>query len=355
MTEISIAEIEVANIRPSPFQHRQVFDDASLRELAKSIAVDGLLQPITVRPVNAHFELIAGERRWRSIQQFTDLKTVPARILEVTDLQARRLCATENLQRSDLTALEEIMALAELVDASLMESFREEYTSLSAVQEPRWRVKTLLMKLESDRKNGTDYFSHKFMAKIQEIFSGLPKPKDVRSFEGNDLPLLFTHDEVQQFALNHRLNKSQTKAVSQLQEEAPEVFRDIAQATPKQAAATILNLSQDCSVFADASAGEEFNEVRDLSAETIRKAVREIKAEKQRQECASQLWSEPNAKDSIDLDALWLWGRLVDFLEMKIARRPFNDLIALMTPTMQSDVSLIAPQLASYLTGTPHE
>lgn len=355
MTEISIAEIEVANIRPSPFQHRQVFDDASLRELAKSIAVDGLLQPITVRPVNAHFELIAGERRWRSIQQFTDLKTVPARILEVTDLQARRLCATENLQRSDLTALEEIMALAELVDASLME-FSDEYAPLSPIQEPKWRVKTLLMKLDSDRRNGTDFFTHKFMGKVQEIFAGLPKPKDMRSFEGNDLPLLFTHDEVQQFALNHRLNKSQTKAVSQLQEEAPTVFRDIAQATPKQAAATILNLSQDCSVFADASAGEELNEVRDLSAETIRKAVREIKAEKQRQECTSTFWEEEtNTKDSIDLDALWVWGRLVDFFEMKIARRPFKDLIALMTPTMQSDVARISPQLASYLTGTPHE
>lgn len=354
MTEISIAEIEVANIRPSPFQHRQVFDDASLRELAKSIAVDGLLQPITVRPVNAHFELIAGERRWRSIQQFTDLKTVPARILEVTDLQARRLCATENLQRADLTALEEIMALAELVDASLME-FSDEYAPLSTTQEPKWRVKTLLMKLRADDANGTDFMS-KFAHKVKEVFAGLPKPKDWISFATHDIPLLFTPDEVQQFALAHRLNKSQIKAVSQLREEAPTVFRDIAQATPKQAAATILNLSQDCSVFADASAGEEFNEVRDLSAETIRKAVREIKAEKQRQECTSTFWEEEtNTKDSIDLDALWVWGRLVDFFEMKIARRPFKDLIAMMTPTMQSDVARISPQLASYLTGTPHE
>jgi len=50
--------------------------------------------------------------------------------------------------------------------------------------------------LESDRRAGTDYFSHKFMGKVSEIFAGLPKPKDVRSFEGNDLPLLFTTDEV---------------------------------------------------------------------------------------------------------------------------------------------------------------
>jgi hypothetical protein len=87
----------------------------------------------------------------------------------------------------------------------------------------------LLTKLESDRKHGTDYFGHKFMAKVQEIFNGLPKPKDVRSFEGNDLPLLFTANEVQQFALEHKLNKSQTKAVDALQKAAPDVFKEIAE------------------------------------------------------------------------------------------------------------------------------
>lgn len=98
------------------------------------------------------------------------------------------------------------MALTELVDASLLE-FSADYAPLSTIQEPKWRVRALLTKLESDRKNSTDFFSHKFMAKVQEIFSGLPKPKDVRSFEGNDLPLLFTANDVQQFALEHRLNK----------------------------------------------------------------------------------------------------------------------------------------------------
>lgn len=91
-------------------------------------------------------------------------------------------------------------ALSELVDASLLE-FSEDYAPLSRVQEPKWRVKALLTKLESDRKNGTDYFSSKFTAKVAEIFSGLPKPKDPISFTTNDLPLLFTANEVQQFAL----------------------------------------------------------------------------------------------------------------------------------------------------------
>ena len=117
--------------------------------------------------------------------------------------------------------------------------------ALTPIQEPKWRVRALLTKLESDRKNGTDFFSHKFMAKVKEIFSGLPKPKDVRSFEGNDLPLLFTHSEVQQFALEHRLNKAQTKAVDALQKSAPEVFKDIVKSTPEQAIQKIIELASD--------------------------------------------------------------------------------------------------------------
>lgn len=188
-----LAEITVSNIQPSPYQHRRMFDESALRELSKSIERDGLIQPITVRSINDdRYELIAGERRWRAVKQFTSLQTIPARVLDVDDLQARRLCATENLQRADLTSLEEVMALAELVDASLLE-FSDEYAPLSNIQEPKWRVKALLTKLESDRKNSTDFFSHKFMAKVSEIFAGLPKPKDVRSFEGNDLPLVNAH------------------------------------------------------------------------------------------------------------------------------------------------------------------
>jgi len=103
--------------------------------------------------------------------------------------------------RLDQAALEAVMALTELVDASLLFEFGDEYASIGNIQEPKWRVRTLLMKLESDRKNGTDYFSTKFHAKVESIFSGLPKPKEYGPFTRDDLPLLFTASEVQQFAL----------------------------------------------------------------------------------------------------------------------------------------------------------
>ena len=70
----------------------------------------------------------------------------------------------------------------------------------------------MLTKLESDRRNGTD-FTNKFVGKVAEIFAGLPKPKDPVSFTNHDLPLLFTANDVQQFALEHRLNKAQIQKV----------------------------------------------------------------------------------------------------------------------------------------------
>ncbi len=91
---------------------------------------------------------------------------------------------------------------------------------LSPVQEPKWRVKSLLMKLESVRKaiakkeTPSDELlaiRTKFRAETEKIFSGLPKPKEPGPFSRDDLPLLFTPAEVQEFALKHRLNKSQAR------------------------------------------------------------------------------------------------------------------------------------------------
>lgn len=280
MTEQSLDEIEVGSISPSPFQHRRVFDDAGLRELAKSIEQDGLIQPITVRPHEGGYELIAGERRWRAVRKFTALKTIQARVLHVNDLQARRLCATENLQRADLTSLEEVLALAELVDASMLE-FSGDYAPLSPVQEPKWRVKSVLSKLNSDRANKTNYFIPKFGDKIEEIFSGLPKPKDARKFLENDLVLLFTPAEVQEFALKHRLNKSQTKAVNEMSKAAPAVFKSLAESEQGNIVKTITRMATPVHSYSpqDEEENDSVETVADLSADTISRATRNYQAE----------------------------------------------------------------------------
>jgi len=105
--------VPVGEVRPNPDQPRHFFDEEKLAELAASIKVHGLLQPIVVRPGRGGFELIAGERRFRAAQ-IAGLDRLPALVREVEDPLETALI--ENLQREDLSPLEEAEALATLIE-----------------------------------------------------------------------------------------------------------------------------------------------------------------------------------------------------------------------------------------------
>jgi len=102
----ALRELAVNQIRPNPFQPRRSFDDAALAELAASIGASGLLQPLVVRARGGGFELIAGERRWRAVQQLGWAK-VPVVVREADDRELLTLALIENLQRDDLTPIDE--------------------------------------------------------------------------------------------------------------------------------------------------------------------------------------------------------------------------------------------------------
>lgn len=101
--------LPVSALTPSPFQPRQVFDEAALDELAASVAERGVLQPLLVRPapgMNGIYEIIAGERRWRAAQR-AQVHDVPVMVREMEDREVAEVALVENLQRQDLNALEE--------------------------------------------------------------------------------------------------------------------------------------------------------------------------------------------------------------------------------------------------------
>jgi ParB/RepB/Spo0J family partition protein len=99
--------IPVGNIEPNPDQPRMIFDPAALHELAASIREHGVLQPILVRPLGANrYQLVAGERRWRASRE-AGLETVPALVEDLDDEAALEIAIIENLQREDLSPLEE--------------------------------------------------------------------------------------------------------------------------------------------------------------------------------------------------------------------------------------------------------
>jgi ParB family chromosome partitioning protein len=102
----SLVELAVVDIRPNPFQPRQDVDPAALEELKASIRQAGLLQPIVVRPKGAGYELIAGERRLRACQAL-GWERIPAVKREVDDRTALTLALIENLQRDDLSPVDE--------------------------------------------------------------------------------------------------------------------------------------------------------------------------------------------------------------------------------------------------------
>ncbi len=102
----ALRELAVAAVRPNPFQPRTRLDETALTELTASIEASGLLQPVVVRPRNGGYELIAGERRWRAVQRL-GWATVPAVVKDVDDQTLLTLALVENLQRDDLSPIDE--------------------------------------------------------------------------------------------------------------------------------------------------------------------------------------------------------------------------------------------------------
>ncbi|MBU8905765.1 nucleoid occlusion protein [Desertibacillus haloalkaliphilus] len=110
-----VKQISVKDIVPNRFQPRTVFDEERIDELAQTIKTHGVIQPIVVREREGKFELIAGERRWRAVSRLGWDK-VPAIIKEFNDSQTASIALIENLQREGLTAIEEAVAYAKLIE-----------------------------------------------------------------------------------------------------------------------------------------------------------------------------------------------------------------------------------------------
>ena len=112
----AIQELNLADIRPNPFQPRTEFDEEALSELAASIKAIGIVQPITVRAVEeGKYEIIAGERRFRA-SKLAGLSTIPAYIRKTEDDSLLELALIENIQREDLNAIEVAISYQRLID-----------------------------------------------------------------------------------------------------------------------------------------------------------------------------------------------------------------------------------------------
>ena len=108
-------ELELESIVPGPMQPRTQFDDESLSQLADSIKAHGIVQPILVRRSGDHYELVAGERRWRAAK-LAGLRTIPAVVRDIPDKDLLEVALIENVQREDLNPIEEAQAYSKLIE-----------------------------------------------------------------------------------------------------------------------------------------------------------------------------------------------------------------------------------------------
>jgi ParB family transcriptional regulator, chromosome partitioning protein len=117
-SESGVRSVRISELQVSPLQPRRAFDEEGLAELTASIAEKGVIQPLIARPLEDGFEIVAGERRFRAAQR-AGLDSVPVIVRQLDDRQTLELAIVENLQREDLTPLEEARAYTRLTEFGL--------------------------------------------------------------------------------------------------------------------------------------------------------------------------------------------------------------------------------------------
>lgn len=110
-----VVDLPLSELRPNPYQPRKIFDDEALNELASSIKVNGVFQPIIVKKTIKGYDIVAGERRYRASKK-AGLTTIPAIVKDFSDEEMMNIALLENLQREDLTAIEEANAYKVMIE-----------------------------------------------------------------------------------------------------------------------------------------------------------------------------------------------------------------------------------------------
>lgn len=110
-----VEKIGLVKIKPNPFQPRKIFEEEAMTDLSESIKEHGVLQPIIVRKKGSKYEIVVGERRFRA-SELAGLDEIPAVVRELNDQQMMEIAILENLQREDLTAIEEAEAYQNLME-----------------------------------------------------------------------------------------------------------------------------------------------------------------------------------------------------------------------------------------------
>ena len=174
-TTEKLVEVSLGSLVANPYQPRKVIEPETIRELASSIASEGLLQPVVARKVGDKFELVAGERRWRAHQLLGKSKIL-VRVLPTSDVSSASLSLIENLQREGLNAIEEALGYNSLVvDFNLTQANVAERVGKS-----RTHVTNLIRLLQLDDELKVLLSSRKLNVGHAKVLLGI-EDKDLRN------------------------------------------------------------------------------------------------------------------------------------------------------------------------------
>ena len=148
--ESQIYQINILDIIPNRFQPRLTFDEQALQELAASIKEHGIIQPLVLRRLGDKYEIIAGERRYKA-SQLAGLDKVPAIVVNMDDNKSAEVAIVENLQRKNLSAIEEAKSYKKLLDRGYLT--QEELAKKMGISQSSIANKIRLLNLTDEVQN----------------------------------------------------------------------------------------------------------------------------------------------------------------------------------------------------------
>ena len=183
-------------------QPRKYFDDEQLNQLAESIKLHGVIQPLVVRPLGNKYEIVAGERRYRA-SQIAGLTSVPVVIKEFTDIQSQHIALIENLQRVDLNPVEQTEGILKLLSIELEQSVTE--------------VISLLYQMNNQSKKESNQ-NVLVKPEVEQVFASLGL-MGWQSFVTTRLPLLNLPEDILQVLREGKIAYTKAIALSKIKDE----------------------------------------------------------------------------------------------------------------------------------------
>ena len=204
-----ITEINIEEIVPSRYQPRVHFDEESLDELAASIRANGLIQPVAVRKTENGYEIIAGERRYRACRK-AGMETIPCYILTPSESQAAEMALIENIQREDLTAVEEALSYVQIINRTGMT--QEQIAERVGKSQSAIANKIRLLSLPEEIQDGIS--DRKITERHARALLRLPQEEQLKAYHhvlSKDLNVRQTDEYVEKAAGKQKNRKQKTK------------------------------------------------------------------------------------------------------------------------------------------------